>query len=100
MQILGILQFLNVYYVATGMGFNVQKSTISFNVLSEEIVAHLKAIFPFRHFDIQEGFKYVGFILKPSGYIKGDRGWLLGIGEWLTLVKAVLEVIPVGRVSW
>lgn len=58
----------------SGMEVIVQKSTISFNGLSEEIVAHLKAIFPFRHLDIQEGFKYVGFILKPSGYIKGDWG--------------------------
>jgi hypothetical protein len=95
--------------VATGIEINAQKSAISFNGLSEETVAHLKVIFPFKHFDIQEGFRYLRFILKPNGY-RGDWGWLLGkiekrihfwCNRWLsrggrlTLIKAVLEAIPV-----
>jgi len=54
---------------------------MNFNGLNVEIEALLKALFPFGNFDLQEDFKYLGFILKQNGYKKGDWGWLLSKTE-------------------
>jgi hypothetical protein len=38
----------------------------------------LSTLIPFKQMNFQEGFKYLGFLLKPIGYGKNDLGWLLG----------------------
>jgi hypothetical protein len=68
-----------------------------------------KAIFPYKFVDLNEGFRYLGFFLKPANYRVEDWRWLIikfekRIGlwchHWLTLggrfvlVKAVLESLP------
>jgi hypothetical protein len=73
-----IKDLLSIHYKATCMEVNIHKSTINFNGSSEESVEVLKVHFPFKHFGIQEVFKYFCFILKPNGYRKGDWGRLLG----------------------
>lgn len=103
-------EILDLYCTATGMELNIQKSSNCFNRLDVEEKQGLISIFPFRALDFRDGFKYLGFLLKPNGYQKSDWGWLLGkidasinhwcnkwlsIGGRLTLIKSVLEAIPV-----
>ena len=65
----------------------------------------LKLVMHFLMVDFNDGFKYLGFFLKPSGYIVKDWRWLikkivwkfkswvgryLSLGGRLVLIKAVL----------
>jgi len=101
---------LNLFSKATGMEFNIRKSTISSNLLNDREINRLKDFFPFESKPIEDGLKYLGFYLKPSNYKKSDWFWLLEKLEkrlkvwshkWLSragrlvLVKSVLEAIPV-----
>lgn len=67
-------------------------------------------LFPFDHRKIDDGIKYLGYTLKPNGYSKINWAWLIEhvehkIGLWcyrwlslggrLTLIKSVLEGIPI-----
>jgi hypothetical protein len=65
------------------MEVNVKKSPINFNVLNAKSETLLKALFPFRHFDLQEGLKYLGFILKPNRCGKGDYIWMISNIEYM-----------------
>jgi hypothetical protein len=70
----------------------------------------LKGLLPFEVKPIDEGFKYLGCFLKPNCYSRMDWIWLvkkfekriaswshrwLSLGGRVTLVKEVLESIPV-----
>jgi len=65
---------------------------------------------PFEVKPLDDGFKYLGVFLKPNYYNKADWNWLernfekrisnwshrwLSLGGRVTLVKVVLESIPV-----
>jgi hypothetical protein len=63
-------EILNVFHLATSMTINVQKSTISFTWMEEEVEDYYKAFFPYTTLDFQEGIKYLGFQLKPNDYRK------------------------------
>jgi hypothetical protein len=67
-------------------------------------------IFPYHHLDLQDGFKYLDFFIKPNHYQINDWRWLitkvekiikLWCNSWLSkggrlvLVKVVLEEILV-----
>ena len=54
--------------VAIGMEFNAQKSTSCFHWLREKVEQRLAKLFPFRTFNILEGFNYIGFVLNPNSY--------------------------------
>lgn len=71
---------------------------------------YLMGLFPIQDTNILEGLKYLGFQLKPNDYRKTDWKWLIGkLEKWLmvwsnkwlsradrlTLVKSILEAIPV-----
>jgi len=101
---------LDLFSKATGMEYNIRKSTISHNLLSDEEINRFKDLFPFESKSIDEGLKYLGFNLKPTNYKKVDWLWLLEkldkrLKTWshkwlsragrLVLVKSVLEAIPV-----
>jgi hypothetical protein len=75
-----------------------------------EDLALLKEILPFEVNSVDVGFKYLGCFLKPNCYNRADWNWLvrkfekrianwslrwLSLGGRVTLVKAVLESIPV-----
>jgi len=45
---------------------------LSFNGLRKEVEQRLATLFPYKDFDFQEGFKYLGFVLKPNMYGKSD----------------------------
>ena len=70
----------------------------------------LTNFFPVPVTDLLEGIKYLNFHLKPNDYIKSDWKWLIGklekrllmwSNKWisregrLTLVKSILEAIPI-----
>ena len=46
--------------------------TINFNGLNE-FEALLKELFPFKHVDLQEGYKYLRFTLMSNGYRNAIR---------------------------
>ena len=68
-------QILDLYKKATGMHINVEKSILSENGFPEEIRDRLRAEFPCIIKPMDEGFKYLGFVLKPNAYSK-DWMWL------------------------
>jgi hypothetical protein len=101
---------INLVKVSTGMQINLQKFTLSLMHLRAPYMRYLSTIFPVLATDILEGLKYLGFYLKPNDYWKLDWKWLIKklekrlqvwSNKWLsragrlTLVKSVLEAIPV-----
>ena len=103
-------ELLTLFCKATGMQINFQKSTITTLNLEEEVLRTFLELFPFQHFSLDDGIKYLGFRLKPNCYKKEDWNWLLAklearVNNWcnrwlsragrLVLVTSVLEAIPV-----
>lgn len=93
---------------------NLQKSPVSFFHLEDTDLRYMMGFLPIQVVEIYEGIKYLGFFIKPNGYRKSDWKWLIGklekrlmiwSNKWLsragklTLVKFVLEAIPVYRMS-
>jgi hypothetical protein len=96
--------------VAFVMQTNFLKSNLFTNAISEDIMIQLDVIIPFARNKIDDGFKYLGFILKPNSYSYGDWIWIvqkiqerlinwahrwLSRGGRLTLFKLVLSSIHV-----
>ena len=92
------------------MEINVGKSTLMIHGIDEEEIRHATTHFPYNRAMLDEGLKYLGFLLKPNNYLKRDWLWLIEKLEkrlhtwshhWLSragrliLVKLVLEAIPV-----
>lgn len=50
------------------MEINHLKSSISFHCINEVVTRRVSQFFQFRPMDLQEGLKYLVFVLKPSGY--------------------------------
>jgi len=59
---------LNMYMKATGMEFNVQKPSISFNELQKGLERVLKTILPYTKNHFNRYLKYLGFNLKENEY--------------------------------
>ena len=108
---------INIFKIATGMMINLQKSSVSFFRLKDTDLRYMTGFFPIQAVEISEGIKYLGFFIKPNGYRKFDWKWLIGklekrlmiwSNKWLsragrvTLVKSVLEAIPIYRmfIAW
>jgi hypothetical protein len=51
--------------------------SLTTNLLSEEEGQALRLHFPFEEKKLDDGLKYLGFLLKPNDYIKEDWKWLL-----------------------
>jgi hypothetical protein len=62
---------------ATCMVINEGKSSLTTNLLTEEESLVYQQHFPFEEKRIDDGLKYLGFILKPNDYKKEDLIWLL-----------------------
>jgi hypothetical protein len=71
-------EHLELYCKATSMEVNQLKSSISFNGLGDEVIERIQHLLHFRFVQLQDGLKYLGFILKPCGYSIKDWRWLLG----------------------
>ena len=89
------------------MELNAGKSSITSHFLREEERCEFVRIFPYNSVGLDDGLIYLGFHLKSNDYRKHDWSWLLEkclrvwCHKWLsragrlTLVKSVLEAVPV-----
>ena len=68
---------LLLFKQATGMEINEQKSSITFSSMEYEEIIYFLERLPFQVLDIEEGIKYLGFLLKPNDYRKTDWWWLI-----------------------
>ena len=99
-------QILGLYKKATGMHINVEKSILSENSIPKMVKNRLVTEVPYILKPLTEGFKYLGFILKPNAYSFKDWLWLYKkvegrIGCWtnkfmsrggrLVLLKATIQ---------
>ena len=68
---------IDIFCGASGMKLNSHK--LSFSILCQDkfIMDSISHIFPFKMESMDKGIKYLGFILKPNGYNKGDWDWIL-----------------------
>jgi len=95
---------------ALGLFINPLKLSFHFSELQEGELTCFKALFPYNFVELNEGFWYLGFFLKPANYRVADWSWLierfekrmglwchrwLSLGRRFVLVKAVLESLPV-----
>jgi hypothetical protein len=105
-----ISNILSVFCRASGLRINVQKSTFLHTGVQQETLDELNVLFNFDFKDLSEGFKYLGYFLKPDSYKAEDWRWLiekfdfrinhwcnrlLTLGGRYVLVKAILESLPV-----
>lgn len=89
---------------------NTLKTTVPYWWLEEAELSPLKDILPFTFADLNVGFKYLGYYLKPGSSKSADWSWLvakfekkiglwcnkwLSLGSRFILVKAVLESVGV-----
>lgn len=67
----------HLFQHATGMLINNNKSTITTVGCSVHEITYTTQRFPFVTLELNEGIKYLGFRLKPSGYKIADWLWLI-----------------------
>ena len=65
-------RILELHCLVTRMDFNLTKSCILFYALLEESLRYLDLNLPFSWWEMDRGFKYLGFFLKPNSYIFDD----------------------------
>lgn len=95
---------------ATGMLVSEEKSSFLHLALSDDQLRSIQTIMPYNCSNLEKGFKYLGYLLKPNNYQIRDWQWLLkkiedkiahwsyrflSIGGKLILVNSVLSSIPV-----
>jgi hypothetical protein len=103
-------RILCLFSKATGLMINLDKSSFLSHAVDDEMQYQIKDLFNIHVIDLELGFKYLGFFLKPNCYATSDWIWLIQkvekkIGLWchrwislggrLILVKVVLEGLPV-----
>ena len=107
---LAFKSILDIFCEASGMSINVNKSSFLHNDMSLDTLHRITDILPFRVDDIRKGFGYLGYFLKPLGYLIKDCLWLvskfekkishwtnrfLSMGGRLVLICSVLSSMPV-----
>lgn len=96
---------IKLFCSASGMELSFNKSSFMFHNMEENVLHHISIIFPYGMSPIENGFKYLGFYIKPNLYRISDWYWLVNryekrIGHWvfkylslggrITLLKVVL----------
>lgn len=56
---------------------NTRKSNIYHFGIDEYILDAFKRLLPYNFFPLEDGFKYLGYFLKPSSYKNNDWLWLV-----------------------
>ena len=92
------------------MQINLDKSCFLHNDLDANLLRRITGFLPYRFEHINQGFKYLGYFIKPLGYLVKDWHWiltkfekrihhwtnrLLSLGGHLVLIKSVLSSLPV-----
>jgi hypothetical protein len=105
-----ILELLQIFCTASGLSINFTKSTAHYWGLTRNELCSLKESLPFTFVDLSQGFKYLGYVLKPGAKNSDDWRWLvakferkisfwcnkwLSIGGRFILVNSVLHSISV-----
>ena len=67
---------LEKYQKATDMAVNIEKFRLIYINISEELLSKVKVLHPYSTIPISEGFKYLGFILKPNSCAFQVWTWL------------------------
>ena len=64
--------FIDKYKKSTVMVLNIEKSNLIHNKFSVDMIQREKEIIPFQVTTTENGFKYLGFFLKPNSYYFQD----------------------------
>jgi len=75
-KIKDLRNILDLFYRSTGMQVNIGNSLVLLNVLHEESANKLQGSLMFKKNGLDEGIKYLGFMLKPNEYDFRDWMWL------------------------
>ena len=101
---------LDTFCEASGMLINSEKSSFLINNVDDGMISRITCSLPYKTQPMSSGFKYLGYFIKPSGYLVKDWFWLLkkfesrishwsfrliSLGERLVLIKVVLTSILV-----
>ena len=91
------------------MCINMDKSYFLHNDLDVSLLGRITGLLPYKFAHLNQGFNYLGYFLKPSGYLVKDWHWilskfekrishwtnrLLSIGGCLVLIRSVLSSLP------
>ena len=77
---------LDLFQKATGMLINLEKSCLIHNLVSDTLLAEIRSSLPFAVSNWVDGFKYLGFTLKPNSYGFKDWKWLYQkVENWIKL---------------
>ena len=68
---------LDLFCSTTGMVVSIKKSSFLFQFVDLDIKNEIVDFLPYSMVHISEGFKYLGFRLKPLGYRSSDWNWLV-----------------------
>ena len=68
---------LDTFCKASGMMINLNKSCFLHSDVDDEVLRRTSDIMPYRFAHLNLGFTYLGFFLKPSGYLVKDWCWLI-----------------------
>jgi hypothetical protein len=72
----GLKNILELFYTSIGMEVNKEKYLVLINGIQEEVASHLQSCLSFPQNHLDEGIKYMGFVLKPNDYLFKDWLWL------------------------
>ena len=68
---------LDIFCDASGMMINLDKSCFLHYDLDDALLSRISGFMPYRFAHLNLGFTYLGFYLKPSGYLIKDWNWLM-----------------------
>jgi hypothetical protein len=63
-----IADLLSVFIRASRLEINLSKSTFHYSGLQGDLLEQFKELFPYNFMDLNSGFQYMGYYLKPSSY--------------------------------
>jgi len=101
---------LNIFFSVTGLKINFQNSLFLAIGAKEAFLSELKTLYGIDYRDLEVGFNYLGYFIKPTSYKAKDWCWLyenferriqhwcnrcLSMGSRYILIKEVLESLPV-----
>ena len=68
---------LDLLCKALGMDISENESSFFSYGLEENLLVHVRSLFPFEIKQLDDGFKYLGYYLKSNNYLKEDWRWLV-----------------------
>ena len=85
---------LDTFCEASGMCINLEKSYFLHNDLDAALLGRITGLLPYRFAHLNQGFKYLGYFLKPSGYLVKDWHWLIAkfekrISHWTNRILSM-----------